>query len=86
MVDSIITLSKTWQRKNIMAEKLSLTVTGMKCGGCENNVKTKLAALDGVSSVVANHKEKTVELEFDPEKIDEDTIIDTITDAGFKVE
>lgn len=69
-----------------MTDRLSLTVTGMKCGGCETNVKTKLEALDGVSSVVANHKEKTVELEFDPEKIDEDDIIDVINDAGFKVE
>jgi copper chaperone CopZ len=70
----------------MMAEFLSLTVTGMKCGGCETNIKGKLEALDGVSSVVANHKEKTVELEFEPEKIDEDDIIDVITDAGFKVE
>lgn len=69
-----------------MADRLSLTVTGMKCGGCETNIKTKLEALDGVSSVVASHKEKTVELEFEPEKIDEDDIIDVITDAGFKVE
>jgi copper chaperone CopZ len=44
-----------------------------------------LEALDGVSSVVANYKEKTVELEFEPEKIDEDAIIDVITDAGFNV-
>jgi copper chaperone CopZ len=68
-----------------MAEFLSLSVTGMKCGGCETNVRTKLEALDGVSSVVANYKEKTVELEFEPEKIDEDAIIDVITDAGFNV-
>ena len=69
-----------------MAEKLSLTVTGMKCGGCETNLKTKLQALDGVLSVVASHKEKLVELEFEPEKIEEDDIVDVITDAGFKVE
>lgn len=69
-----------------MAEFLSLSVTGMKCGGCETNLKTRLEALDGVSSVVAKHKEKLVELEFEPEKIEEDDIIDVITDAGFKVE
>ncbi len=69
-----------------MAEVLSLTVTGMKCGGCENNLKTKLEALDGVSSVMASFKEKTVELAFEPEKIDEDEIIDAIIDAGFNVE
>jgi copper chaperone CopZ len=70
----------------MMTENLSLTVTGMKCGSCETNLKNKLEALEGVSSVVVNHKEKTVELEFEPEKIEEDDIIDVITDAGFKVE
>lgn len=69
-----------------MAELLSLTVTGMKCGGCETNIKTKLEALEGVSSVVANHKEKVVELAFEPETITEDDIIDVIEDAGFSVE
>lgn len=69
----------------IMADKLSLTVTGMKCGGCETSVKTKLEALDGVSAVVASHQQKTVELEFEPEKINQDTIIKTIIEAGYKV-
>lgn len=69
-----------------MAQFLSLTVTGMKCGGCETNIKTRLEALPGVLSVVARHKEKMVELTFEPEKIDENTIIDVISDAGFKVE
>jgi copper chaperone len=78
-------LCKTYQEK-AMAEFLSLTVTGMKCANCENNLKTKLEALNGVSSVVVSHKEKAVELEFEPEKITEDGIFDVIEDAGFKVE
>ena len=69
-----------------MTEFLSLTVTGMKCGGCENKLKGKLESLEGVSSIVVSHKEKVVELEFDPEKIEENDIIDVINDAGFKVE
>jgi copper chaperone CopZ len=68
-----------------MAEFISLTVTGMKCGGCESNAKTKLLALEGVLSVDASHKEKKIDLEFDPEKTDVTAITQVITDAGFTV-
>ncbi|MEY3807444.1 MAG: Heavy-metal-associated domain, partial [Pseudomonadota bacterium] len=36
-----------------MIESISLTVIGMKCGGCEANVKTELNAIEGVLSVNA---------------------------------
>lgn len=69
-----------------MSESASLTVTGMKCGGCENTVTTKLTALGGVLSVKASHQDKRVDVEFDPAEIDLDDIEDAITDAGFTVE
>jgi len=69
-----------------MTESVSLTVTGMKCGGCENNVTTKLSALSGVISVKASHQAKEVIVEYDPLQIDLDEIEDTILGAGFIVE
>ncbi len=69
-----------------MSESASLTVTGMKCGGCENTVTTKLTALKGVLSVKASHQDKRVDVEYDPAQIDLDDIEDEITDAGFTVE
>jgi copper chaperone CopZ len=69
-----------------MTESVSLTVTGMKCGGCENNVTTKLLALAGVISVKASHQVKQIDVEYDPLKIDLDEIEDTISVAGFTVE
>lgn len=65
---------------------IELTVTGMKCGGCESNVKGKLAALAGVSKVEASFKDKLVSVEFDEAKTDADEIADVITQAGFTVE
>ena len=41
-----------------MLESNVLTVTGMKCGGCETNIKEKLQAVEGVSSVTPSFKEK----------------------------
>ena len=69
-----------------MTESVSLTVTGMKCGGCETNVTGKLQAIDGVLSVKASSKDNEVDVEFDAEKTSLDVITDVITEAGFSVE
>jgi copper chaperone len=72
-------------QENEMIEFEVLNVTGMKCGGCETNVKTKLNAIEGVVSVEASFKANEVKVEFDTEKTSLDDIIDTITGAGFTV-
>ena len=69
-----------------MIESVSLTVTGMKCGGCEANVTSKLKTIDGVLSVSASSKDNEVNVEFDAEKTSLDAIVDIIVDAGFTVE
>ena len=38
-----------------MMETITLKVTGMTCGGCENAVKRALARLEGVGDVTASH-------------------------------
>ncbi len=69
-----------------MTESVSLTVTGMKCGGCEANVTGKIKEIEGIISVSANHKDNLVELEFDENKTALDTIKQVIADAGFTIE
>ncbi len=69
-----------------MSETVSLAVTGMKCGGCESNVKTKLNTLDGVISVEAMNKENKVDVEFDAASTNVEAISQAITEAGFVVE
>jgi copper chaperone len=69
-----------------MTESVLLTVTGMKCGGCEENVTSKLKTIDGILSVNASSKNNEVNVEFDTEKTSLDVITDAIVDAGFTVE
>lgn len=69
-----------------MVEFVSLAVTGMKCGGCESNVTTKLLSLTGVKSVSASSKEKSVKVEFDPDQIDISRISQAIKEVGYTVE
>jgi len=69
-----------------MSESVSISVTGMKCGGCENTINTALSAISGVISVKASHQAKQVDVEFDPDKTDVEALEDAIIDAGFDVE
>ena len=68
-----------------MIESVVLTVTDMKCGGCETNITGKLEAINGVISVKASFKDKEVSVEYDTEKTSLDALKDTITGAGFTV-
>ena len=69
-----------------MTKFVELTVIGMKCGGCEANVKAKLNAIDGVLAVNASSKEKKVNVEFDAAKTGLDVIKAAIAEAGYTVE
>ena len=68
-----------------MIESASLTVTGMKCGGCESNVTTKLKTLAGVKNVTASSKEKQVKIEFDADLTSLKVIAQAIEDVGYTV-
>jgi copper chaperone CopZ len=60
-------------------------VQGMKCGGCESNVKEAVSACPGVKTVSASHKESLVEVEYDEVAADLATIRKAIVDRGFSV-
>ena len=68
-----------------MIESQTLTVTEMKCGGCESNIKGKLSAMSGVISVAASAKNNEIRIEYNNDLIDIDTIKATIIEAGFGV-
>jgi len=63
----------------------TLSVEGMSCSHCENAIKKSVGALNGVSNVTVDLKEKKVIVEFDPELISIDIIRDTIEDQGYDV-
>lgn len=61
----------------------TLAVSGMACGGCEQNVEDALAALDGVTAVEADHERDAVELLV--ESVPEEQIRTAVEDAGYEV-
>jgi copper ion binding protein len=65
---------------------LTLTVTGMTCGGCENAVKRAVGQLPGVSAVAASHEDQRVDVEFDAAQVGIDAIRQKIEKLGYRVE
>ena len=68
-----------------MMDTLTLTVTGMTCGGCENAVKRGLSRLDGVGEVTASHADARVVVTFDPSRVSPDDIKARIGAMGYTV-
>jgi copper chaperone CopZ len=66
-------------------ETLTLKVTGMTCGGCENAVKRALGRLEGVNAVTASHVEEKVGVSFDPATVTPDEITARISAIGYTV-
>lgn len=68
-----------------MASRKVFPVEGMDCAGCENNIRFALFTLPGVERVKADHKAKTVEVEFDKERTDEAEVRRAIEGIGYTV-
>jgi copper chaperone len=68
-----------------MMETLTLKVTGMTCGGCENAVKRGLARLEGIGDVSASHVESKVEVTYDPARVSPAEIKARIGAIGYTV-
>jgi copper chaperone len=68
-----------------MMETLTLKVTGMTCGGCENAVKRALGRLEGVAEVTASHIEEKVGVTFDVAVVTPDQIRTKIAAIGYTV-
>ena len=64
---------------------LTLTVTGMTCGGCENAVKRAVGRLPGVASVDASHLEQRVTVDYDEAQTGPDAVTERIQTLGYRV-
>lgn len=67
-------------------KKVTLKLNGMHCTSCSVLIDTVLEELDGVKSSRTSYAEATVEVEFDPAKIDVPQFISTIKTEGYEVQ
>jgi copper chaperone len=67
-------------------ETIVLNVPGMSCSHCEHTIKGAVTGLDGVGDIVIDLEQKTVTVSYNPGKVTEDSIKNTIEDKGYNVE
>lgn len=65
--------------------RISLTVSGMKCGGCEKTVQDAATSVSGVISAKAFHQENRVEVVFDDALVSPTVIQKAIADKGYPI-
>lgn len=66
-----------------MNHTVTLTVTGMTCGGCENAVTRALGRLPGVERVSASHAAREVTITFDDALVSLSRIREGIAALGY---
>lgn len=62
----------------------TISVTGMSCNGCEQNVESALQNIEGVGRVEADHESDTVDVVLEDDVADEN-IHAAIEQAGYDV-
>lgn len=62
---------------------VTLDVQGMTCSGCETNIKLALKDVEGVKNVEASYKAAEAKITVNPEKANEQEIIDAINKIGY---
>ncbi len=64
---------------------ITLTVTGMSCGGCVNSVQNVLKALPGVQAVEVTLSPGQAHVTYDDSRVDRTALVAAIVGAGFGV-
>lgn len=64
--------------------KVSISVGGMHCASCASNIQKALTKTEGVESAHVNYASEKAVVEFEPDKIDEGAIEETIIELGYK--
>lgn len=64
-------------------KKISLAIDGMHCTSCAMNIDGELEDTDGIKQANTNYAKQKTEVEFDPAKVTEETIITIIKKVGY---
>lgn len=63
--------------------KKKLKIEGMHCSSCAMNIDFDLEDLEGVNSAKTSYAAQVTEIEFDPNKITDGVIVETIKKSGY---
>lgn len=64
--------------------KKKFKIKGMHCSSCAMSIDMDLEDLEGVKSAKTYYAKEVTEVEFEEDKIDDNKIIETINQTGYK--
>ena len=64
--------------------KQKFQVTGMTCSACSSTVERNVKKLEGVKEVTVNLLSNSMVVSYDEDKVNNQTIIDTVVKAGYQ--
>lgn len=65
---------------------VKLDIEGMTCGSCAASINTALKKIEGVGTVDIKFEQKGGTVEYNPAKVNEKTIVETVNKSGFKAQ
>lgn len=65
--------------------RITLSVPDVSCGHCKSSIEGSVGQLQGVGRINVSIEDKSVDVEFDEEIVDLDTITAVIEDQGYEV-
>jgi len=74
----------TYKEKNNM-ESTSLVAPDISCEHCQHAIEGAVGKLEGVTSVKVDIPSKTVDINYDPEKVTLTKIEEVLDDVGYTV-
>ena len=63
--------------------KKKFKITDMHCSSCVLTIDMNLEDLDGVKQCRTSYAKAEMEIEFDPEKVDEERMIEAVKNSGY---
>ncbi len=66
-------------------ETVTLSISGMTCGGCVNSVTRVLKAVPGVQQVDVQLQPGRATVSYDPAKANRESLRSAVEDAGYEV-
>jgi len=70
--------------KEKKAEKITLDITGMHCTACAMNIENRLKKEEGITDARVSYSTSRASVEYVPEKIDKQKIVEAVEDTGYK--
>lgn len=65
-------------------ERVTIAIEGMHCESCAAGIKSMLKRTSGVVAAEVSYQRKEAVVDYDPEKITPNKIVETITNLGYK--